>query len=475
MMNGLVKLNMAPTFIRWTAVLAAGALLDFLPLPGLTAPQRQLLAIFIATILALVVRPAPMGVSVLIAMTLLALTGTIPANRVLLGFSNQTVWLIFSAYLFARAISSTGLGMRVAYTLIRRFATTPLRLGYAVVSAGMLVAPFVPSDTARGGGVVFPVTRSLALAFASEPGPTARKIGSFLMLTGFHGNYLASAVFLTSMVANPLIAQFVMKIANVEITWLGWLAGSCVPALFSLAAVPYFIHKWHRPQIQDTAPARVMAADRLQEMGPMSAGERGMVVILFAVMFGWVTSPWHGIANAFVALTGICAQLLTGLLRWDELLSETKAWDVLLWFAPLIMMADELNSGGVVKVVSEALFTHLHGLSWIVALLILTLIYFYTHYVFASLTAHTTALFPAFFAAAIATGAPPLLAALPLAYFSNLNAGITHYGTGSAPVFFGAGYVSELEWWRIGFLVSLVNVTIWLGVGGLWWKAIGLW
>ena len=474
-MNGLVKLNMAPTFIRWTAVLATGALLYFLPLPGLTAPQRQLLAIFIATILALVVRPAPMGVSVLIAMTLLALTGTIPANRVLLGFSNQTVWLIFSAYLFARAISSTGLGMRVAYTLIRRFATTPLRLGYAVVSAGMLVAPFVPSDTARGGGVVFPVTRSLALAFASEPGPTARKIGSFLMLTGFHGNYLASAVFLTSMVATPLIAQFVMKIANVEITWLGWLAGSCVPALFSLAAVPYFIHKWHRPEIQDTAPARVMAADRLQEMGPMSAGERGMVVILFAVMFGWVTSPWHGIANAFVALTGICAQLLTGLLRWDELLSETKAWDVLLWFAPLIMMADELNSGGVVKVVSEALFTHLHGLSWIVALLILTLIYFYTHYVFASLTAHTTALFPAFFAAAIATGAPPLLAALPLAYFSNLNAGITHYGTGSAPVFFGAGYVSELEWWRIGFLVSLVNVTIWLGVGGLWWKAIGLW
>ena len=416
-----------------------------------------------------------MGVSVLIAMTILALTGTIPANRVLLGFSNQTVWLIFSAYLFARAISSTGLGMRAAYTLIRRFATTPLRLGYAVVSAGMLVAPFVPSDTARGGGVVFPVTRSLALAFASEPGPTARKIGSFLMLTGFHGNYLASAVFLTSMVANPLIAQFVMKIANVEITWLGWLAGSCVPALFSLAAVPYFIHKWHRPEIQDTAPARVMAADRLQEMGPMSAGERGMVVILFAVMFGWVTSPWHGIANAFVALTGICAQLLTGLLRWDELLSETKAWDVLLWFAPLIMMADELNSGGVVKVVSEALFTHLHGLSWIVALLILTLIYFYTHYVFASMTAHTTALFPAFFAAALATGAPPLLAALPLAYFSNLNAGITHYGTGSAPVFFGAGYVSELEWWRIGFLVSLVNVTIWLGVGGLWWKAIGLW
>jgi divalent anion:Na+ symporter, DASS family len=465
----------SPALIRWGVVLTAGALLYFLPLPGFIAQQRQLLAVFIATILALVVRPAPMGVSVLIAMTLLALTGTVPANRVLLGFSNQTVWLIFSAYLFARAIGTTGLGMRVAYMLIRRFATTPLRLAYAVVSAGMLVAPFVPSDTARGGGVVFPVTRSLALAFASEPGPTAGKIGSFLMLTGFHGNYLASGVFLTSMVANPLIAQFVMKIANLEITWLGWLAGSCVPALCSLIAVPYCINRWHRPEIQDTAPARELAVVRLQELGAMSVKERALVAILFAVMLGWVTSPWHGIANAFVALIGICAQLLIGLLAWDELLSETKAWDVLLWFAPLIMMADELNSGGVVKVVSESLFVHLNGLSWPVALIALALVYFYIHYVFASMTAHVTALYPAFFAAALATGAPPMLAALPMAYFSNLNAGITHYGTGSAPIFFGAGYMNEREWWRIGFLVSLVNVAIWAVAGGLWWKAIGYW
>lgn len=416
-----------------------------------------------------------MGMSVLLAMTLLAVTGTVPANRVLLGFSNQTVWLIFSAYLFARAISTTGLGMRVAYTLIRRFATTALRLGYAVVTAGMLVAPFVPSDTARGGGVVFPVTRSLAQAFGSEPGPTARNIGSYLMLVGFHGNYLASAVFLTSMVANPLIAQFVKKIGNVDITWLGWLAGSCVPALFSLAAVPYFIHRWHPPEVKDTAAARSLAGDCLRQMGPMSAREKGLVVILFTVMLGWVLSPWHGIANAYVALAGVCAQMISGLLHWDELLGETKAWDVMLWFAPLIMMADELNSGGVVRVMSETLFQQLHGLPWAVALGVLVLVYFYIHYAFASLTAHVTAFYPAFFAAALATGAPPLLAALPLAYFSNLNAGITHYGTGSAPVFFGAGYVDEREWWRVGFLVSLVNVAIWLGIGGVWWKLIGFW
>jgi DASS family divalent anion:Na+ symporter len=68
-----------------------------------------------------------------------------------------------------------------------------------------------------------------------------------------------------------------------------------------------------------------------------------------------------------------------------------------------------------------------------------------------------------------------MLAALPLAYFSNLNAAMTHYGTGSAPVFFGAGYVRQTDWWRIGFQVSLINLVIWLGIGVCWWKLIGLW
>jgi DASS family divalent anion:Na+ symporter len=65
------------------------------------------------------------------------------------------------------------------------------------------------------------------------------------------------------------------------------------------------------------------------------------------------------------------------------------------------------------------------------------------------------------------------MAALPLAFFSNLNAGITHYGTGSAPVYFGAGYVSQTDWWKLGFIVSLVNIAVWLGIGPVWWKLIG--
>ena len=463
------------TMGRWVAVLVPALLVYFLPVPALTAVQRHLLAVFIGTIIALVARPVPMGVSVIVAMTLLVLTQTLPAGKALSGFSNTTVWLIFSAFLFSKGVTATKFGLRVAYVFIRKFAFNSLSLGYAIAATDLVLAPFVPSDTARGGGIVYPIARSLARAFNSEPGPTAGRMGAFLMLVAFHATYSASALFLTSMAANPLMAEFALKIAKVELTWLRWILGSCVPGLLTMILVPYVIYRLHPPEISDTHAARQLARSELESMGPMSSAEIRLVIVLLGVMAGWVTSPWHSIPNAFVALAGVSAILLLRVISWDDLLSEGKAWDALVWFAPLIMMADSLNEAGVIKILSESIFSFVQGWPFLAVLVVLAAAYFYIHYSFAGMTAHITALYPGFLGAMLVGGVPPLLAALVLAYFSNLNAGLTHYGTGSAPVFFGDGYVSQGTWWKLGFLISLLNMVIWLGPGLIWWRLVGLW
>jgi divalent anion:Na+ symporter, DASS family len=462
-------------FLRWASVLVPGLILYFAPIPGLTPAQRHLLAIFVASVIGLVSQPMPMGVTVLVAMTLLALTRTLPYAKVLTGFANQTVWLIFTAFLFSRAVISTGFGMRVAYHFVRRFGHNALTLGYSIVGAELVLAPFVPSDTARGGGIIYPIARGLAQVFESEPGETASRIGSYLMLIGFHATYTASAMFLTGMAANPLIAEFAGKIAHVELTWLRWAIGASVPGALTMLFAPWLIYKLAPPEIRDTEPARVMARQELIRMGPMKRNERWLVIIMLLVMAGWVTSPWHGVPNAFVALGAVSAFLIIGVMTWDELLSEKKAFEALLWFAPILMMADALNEGGIVSLFSKALFRQMEGWPWIAALTALVAAYLYIHYGFASMTAHATALYPGFLAAALAAGAPPLIAALALAYFSNLNAGITHYGTGSAPVYFGAGYVKQGVWWKLGFFISLMNLVFWVGIGMAWWKLIGYW
>jgi len=141
----------------------------------------------------------------------------------------------------------------------------------------------------------------------------------------------------------------------------------------------------------------------------------------------------------------------------------------------LVMMATELGRFGIPRWFGGTVTAALGDVGWVAGFLALSLAYFYSHYFFASNTAHISSMYAAFLAVALALGTPPLLAALVLAFFSNLFGGLTHYTAAAAPIFFGAGYVPLGTWWKVGGLLSLVNITIWLVVGGLWWKVLGLW
>src|SRR5581483_10621060 len=165
-----------------------------------------------------------------------------------------------------------------------------------------------------------------------------------------------------------------------------------VPGLLTFLIVPWLIFRWMRPEIEDTTPARQLAHDELKRMGPLSRQERWLVAIMIGVMTGWITSPIHGISNTFVALAGLSAILLARVLTWDDLLAERRAWDALIWFAPLIMMADQLNEIGVVKTLAAKLFALTAGWHWQAALIALVIAYCYIHYTFASMTAQVTAL-----------------------------------------------------------------------------------
>jgi DASS family divalent anion:Na+ symporter len=285
-------------------------LLYLVPLPGLTTAQSHLVAIFVATVVALVAQPVPMGVTGIVAITVLALTRTLPTAQVFSGFANTTVWLIFTAFLFATAVTSTRFGLRVAYLFIRRFGHSPLTLAYSIGGAGFVLAPFVPSDTARGGGILSPIVGSIARAVGSEPGETADDLGAYLTLAAFHSNYTASAMFLTGMAANPLMADFARQIGNIEVTWIAWAVGACVPGVLALVLLPLIILRLHPPRLRSTEVARAVATEELMKLGPLHIRERWLVAIMLTVMAGWVSQPWHGISNTIVALSGVSALLL---------------------------------------------------------------------------------------------------------------------------------------------------------------------
>ncbi|PYS31382.1 MAG: anion permease, partial [Acidobacteria bacterium] len=233
---------------------------------GVELRAWHLFAIFSGTIIGLILQPVPMGSVVLIGTTATMLTNTLTLSEAMAGYMNGTVWLIVAAFLFARAFSKTGLGRRVAYSFIRAFGTRTLRLAYALALTDLVLAPGIPSGAARTGGVLYPIVKSLASTYGSEPGPTAGRIGTFLMLSAYQVHAVTCAMFLTSMVANPLIAELTQKTVHIQITWAGWAIAALVPGLLCLVAMPYLVFRLTKPEIRDTPEAADLARAELAKM-----------------------------------------------------------------------------------------------------------------------------------------------------------------------------------------------------------------
>lgn len=461
---------------RSLIVIAPAAIIWFIPAPsGLSIQAWHLFAIFAATIIGFILQPLPLGAVALTSICFASLSGTIKPSMALSGFSNTTIWLIVCAFLFAKGFIKTGLGRRIAYQLIAWFGTSSLKLAYILSLSDLIISPATPSNTARSGGIMFPIVKSLALAFNSKPGLTARNIGSFLLTSSFQADAPIAAMFLTACAPNLLMMSFAADTAGIDLNWGLWAMAGIVPGLLSLLTIPAFIYKIYPPTIKKTSAAQQVARDELKMMGPMSRGEKIISAIFVGALLLWSTSQFTNIHAMTVALLGVIVMLFTKVLEWDDVLSEKSAWDGMIWMGGIVGLADSLNKLGFIPWFAESVTSSLGGIDWYITLGILFLIYLYSHYIFASLSAHATAMYAAFLAVAVAVGAPPYMAAMGLAVLSNLMAGLTHYSTGAAPIYFNTGYVSQKDWWRIGFACSVLNFIIWIGIGSMWWKVIGLW
>jgi DASS family divalent anion:Na+ symporter len=453
----------------------AGIILAFGAPEGITPASWRLFAIFAATIVGSIVQPLSAGAVVFLGVCAIAVTGTLSPVDALRGYADPIVWLVLCAFFIARGVLKTGLGRRIAFLFIRALGKRSLGLSYALISTDTLLATIVPSNSARAGGIVFPIARSLAEAYDSTPGPTSRRLGAYLMTTVYQCDVVACAMFLTGQASNVLIAKFALDAVGYEISYARWMLGSILPGIVALLLVPLLIYRIYPPEVKHTPHATEFANEELAKMGPMTRDERMMLLVFLLVAGLWITQAWHSIHYAVVALVGVAVLLLARVVDWDDLMSQRPAWDVFIWYGGLVRMAEALGETGITRRFAEVVAGWTVGWSWAAALAILLLIYFYAHYAFASITAHATAMFTPFLVVTIGAGAPVGLAVLGLAYFSNLSASLTHYGTTPAPIYFGARYVSQREWWRVGFVVSLLTISLWgvLGVG--WWKVLGWW
>jgi L-tartrate/succinate antiporter len=455
--------------------------------PGLAQHAWWYFAIFAGAIVGLMLEPLPGGAIGLIGLTMatvlapwvlfspaqLAAPGFKPTAEAikfaLSGFSNTTVWLIFGAFMFALGYEKTGLGKRIALVLVKALGSRTLTLGYAIAFADLVLAPFTPSNTARSGGTIFPIIKNLPPLYESEPhDPSARRIGSYLMWTAIASTCVTSSMFLTGLAPNLLALEIAQKTAHVKVEWTQWFVAFAPIGIVLLLAVPVLTYFVYPPEVKSGSEVPRWAAAELQKLGPLSKREITLCGLVLLALALWIFGT-HLVDPTTASLVVISLMLLLRIISWDDMLANKQAWNTLAWFATLVVLADGLSRVGFVKWFADLIGAEAHGLSPTLAMFVLVGLFFVLHYLFASVTAHVTALLPVMLAVGMSIpGIDMNEFTLLLMLTLGIMGIITPFGTGPSPVYYGSGYVTSGEWWRLGALFGFVFFANFIAFAPAW-------
>lgn len=474
----------------WKALapLAIAIVIALLPVPAGLAPHAwYFFSIFVGVIVGLILEPLPGAAIAIIGITLVTVLGRFalfspqqlaepgfrPANAALTwalsGYSNSTVWLIFGAFILALAYSSTGLGHRIALVIIKRMGKSTLLLGYGIALADTILAPFIPSPTARSGGIIYPIANDLALDYGSKPNdPSSRRVGSYLMWVAIMTTCVTSSLFLTAASFNLLAAGFVEKLAHVELHWTDWFITAAPVFIPLLLLVPLLTYWLYPPEVKRNSEVSKWATAQLKKIGPLSRNEMILAGVVVLSLVLWVAGGAY-VGAATVAGIAVSLMLLTGVLTWNDIASHKRAWTTFAWLGALIALCDGLNRVGFVKWFADGIAAHMHGFSPHLAMLILLALFFVAHYVFASVDAYTTALLPVILLTGAAIpGIPVKEFALLLCMELGIMGVITPFADAASPIYANSGYLPAKDYWRLGTIFGAIFLILFLIIGVPW-------
>lgn len=461
---------------KGTICVAVPVLVLLLPVPqGLTLLAWQLLAVYLGAVLGIILKPASEPVVLLAAMAAAALFFR-QIHAALGAFGETTPWLVFTAFIIGQCFVETGLGSRIAYFLIDKFGKSSLRLGYISTLTDLILSPAIPSNTARTGGLVYPIFQSLAVTLDSRPDSNPRRIGSFLMVLMYQNSLITGTMFVTAGAIMPMMIKLTNNIMHADISWMQWAVAMCVPGSLCLLLVPYLVYKIYPPDIKEVSN-KAIAEDGYRKLGAMSRREKTLGILFILAVVGWATGTITRIDSTAVALGMLSLCLLTGVISWEKVLQCKSAWSTFIWYAGIISLANGLNDAKFFAWLGKVFEQNLNlaGMNSLVILAGLIFLTVIVRYFFASTIAFVVTFIPVIFT----MGAAAKLSALPLLLLCAASAQIaslmTHYGNAVGPVLFGAGYVDQGTWWKIGHIVTVVGLTIYFIVGLAWWKVLGLW
>ena len=452
------------------------SLFFFFPAPdGLNLPAWHLFGIFAGTIFALIFQPFPEPTMLIISITLASIF-VVPLHEILIGYADGMLWLTVVAIMISIGLKKSGLTRRIGLILISKFGKTLLHIGYIFSFIDLLLATSTPASPARTGGLVYPLMEGVIDTCNSTSALSQRKIAGYFTLLAYMISMTTGSLFMTGMAPNLINVKLANDVLGISISWPLWIMGA-LPGFIVFLLIPYVLYIIYKPESVSMDEVRQRAFIELKAVGGFSRNELIVTGVFLLLLVLWATSTVTQLDTTMVAFIGISLMLVFEVIEWDDLVDNKEMWSLLMWFGAILGLSAALTKLGFFSWFAVFLKAGLPtaGLSTYTILILIAMLAIFPHYFFVSLTGYVVAFSPMISSFVAATDIPRYPAFFLIAYLMVVSCSVTHYGNALGPFLMGKGYNDKKTWWSTGLLITMMHAVLYLTIGIMYWKLIGLW
>lgn len=308
------------------------------PPADLTPQAMRGLGVLVWAVVCWIFGVAPDYVVAIAMCTLWALFRCVPFKTAFATFSDTTWWLLIGAMGLGIAVSKSGLLKRISLRIMQIFPATFNGQVLAMISAGIFVAPLVPSTTVKAA-IVAPISMGIsdAMGYKRKSPGAGGLFGA--MYTGF---VLTGPMFISASFVGYMMRGLLPRECQDQFTWTAWAVAGLAWSAIVLALMYAAIRFLYAPEEKESIPPGYAAA-RLAELGPAGRSEKMTAAVLATAIILWVAEPLHGINATLIALLGIVA-LLAGNVFDRQDFRSGMGWDNVIFIGCII------NLGAVLPV-----------------------------------------------------------------------------------------------------------------------------
>ena len=452
----------APLTIALLVAVCAGMIA--MPAPeGLPEAGKRVIAVAVLAIGLWCTEALPVGVTALLLVVALVLTGAVSSfPEALVGFADPVAYFLIGVLTIGLAVSKSGLAERVARFFLARSRGSARSLYLQLLLSFPLLTCILPSATTRTGILVHVYEQALELAGVPKQSPLA----SAVMMALNSINRLASTVLMTGGIT-PVVAAGLIG----GIGWSEWLLLMSVPYFVLLAAGSALIYFLYRRGFTQRLPP--LPHEPARRLAPVEI--RTLAITVGASVL-WLTDAWHHWHPAIPALIAWILILMPrlGVLTWKEF-ERDIGWANFFVLASSLSLARALKVSGasdwVAGLITAAVPAFQGEPFYVVATLLIAAVP--VRLLIPNITGFLATTIPIAMAIGAATGVNPMVCGLAVMIGGDAVLYYPAQSVSSLAVY-ERGYLSAPEIFRFGVWMTLIAFVVVLAVALPYWAAVGV-